>query len=191
MKTRSTLAAAALATLAFAGVACAKEDGDADLTATAVTNNDETTTAPTTGAPPETTTTTEADDGVLAIGEAFTWEDGLTVIVTGIEARPIDAGYEMISDGAVVTVQIQNGTGAAFDASSMSYGTNLSFGAAGAQAESAYVSNEGLTGFEGPVAPGATATASMGFRGVSDPSVLSVAIEPGFNYEAAFWSTAP
>ena len=142
---------------------------------------------PTPTEPRPTTTTAPEPAGPTAIGQAFTWEDGLSIIVTDIVARPLDPGYgSPVPDGVVATIQIQNNTSVVFDGSL--FQANLSFGPAGAQAQSAFYTNEGLTGgLEGPIPPGGTATINMGWEGVTDPSVLLVSVEPNFDYDPAFW----
>jgi hypothetical protein len=108
--------------------------------------------------------------------------------VLDVAFRDLDAGYEVVPNGAVVTVQIVNNTDQIFDASYVD--VTLNYGAGGHQAERAFVSNENINGFEGSVPPGGTATAEFGFEGVEDHSAFVIGVEPDWSeYGTAFWGS--
>lgn len=121
--------------------------------------------------------------GPVPVGQAFTWEDGLSAIVTGVKDGN-GASYDPMPTKEV-TVQVQNGTADVIDLSGSS--ATLTFGPAGQQANRESWYSDNLAGFTGSVPPGGTVSAVFPFSGVTDASTLMVEFAPTYNHQSAFW----
>jgi hypothetical protein len=134
------------------------------------------------GAPAGAAESTEAAS-VAKIGQGFTYKDGLGVTVVSAKKFKIGqyaAGGKPGGTGVIITVTLNNGTKAPFDAALTTVG--LAHGADGDQAEQVFDSDAGLgTGFTGKVQPGRKATAKFGFA-VPAASMrdLQIEVKPGF-----------
>ncbi len=186
MKLTATVAAVAAGVILFAG--CASTPGQADSDATAKTNaTSEPAAAPAPTAPePE---PAPAAPSVLKLGQAFTWEDGVTAIITGIADRTISQSYDP-QPAKVVTVQVQNGSTGVLELALATL--NATFGPAGVPGDAGYDvtgANAGL-GLTGSIPPGGTQTAEYFFVNVADASVINVEFSPTWEHQSAFW-TAP
>lgn len=143
----------------------------------------------TTPPPPNVTTST----GPLTIGSkaSFEWTDGLEVWV--VSAKRVVNKPDQYSDTerfVGVTVKVKNGTGEQVDLSGFS--VRLRYGAAGTEAENAYVTTEGYDGLNGRVAVGKTVSSGYAFTVPGRALPIAVEINPGYDseysaYESAFF----
>jgi hypothetical protein len=173
--------------LVLALTGCATTGGEPNEAATAATN------APATGEPIGTDPATPEEgvpDGPTAppirkVGDGFTWDDGVTVIVMKIENVTLEPQAAPRGGPAkAVEIQVQNKSGAVLSAPSSPY---LTYGPAGQQAEQAY--SAAYTGFQAAVPPGGTVTAKYAFVGVTDDSTMTVQFAPTYSHQPAFWTT--
>lgn len=173
---KKTLITLALAGVTVAGLTgCATTSGSADGKATAV---------PTAGSGSSPSASSPAKaTGPVALGTPWTYKDGLTVIAMDATPVTIHPGFDP-EPGIAVTVQVQNKTAKAIDPY---FQVAVTSGAAGQTASSGFDSGQGISGFEAPIPPGGTATAKYGFVKVVDPNVLTISVQPGFDYEPAFF----
>lgn len=176
-------------------VGCASTGGEANTDATAKTNASETAaSAPssdvTAGYPSAEPEPEEpAAPSVLKVGQAFTWEDKTTAIVTSITDATINKSFDP-EPAKVVTIQVQNGGATVLDLALAT--VNVTFGPAGVPGEQSYDIDKGSAaiGLSGSLPPGGTQTAEYAYVNVTDASVINVEFAPTWEHQSAFW-TAP
>lgn len=183
MNLRKTAALAAAASVLFSLGACATTDGETTASPTGGTNrptessSQSSTTPepePTTEPEPESSLTDTEGPGILALGESFTYSDGLQVTV-GKPQKMVSSEWASPSGtaGLVMDVTIVNGSPTPFDPS-MGYATAQS---GNTEAEEIFDSENGLEGSPSTsVLPGREVTYKMAFAGTDlDSFVLEFA----------------
>jgi hypothetical protein len=128
---------------------------------------------------------TPKEPTVAKVGGTFTYPSKLAVSVVSISRTTFDAyaaGHKAGNVGVKVVVKITNGTAEPVDLDMAI--VNLKTGAAGAAAEQVFTS--GVGGFEGKVAAGRAATATLGFSvAPADMGLMSIEIKPTLGSDSA------
>lgn len=172
---RRALAALSVAALLLAG--CASTEGKADEDPPSGTNAD------TEAAEPADTETSEAaDPGQLSFGQAYTYEDGLTVKVS--EPRPFEPGESAAAKpgpAVVFTVVVVNKTGKPFDAT-LFY---ITLQSGNEEAPEIFDSEKGIEGSPSTkVLDGREAKWKIAYN-VKDPADLVLEVQPDAGVEYA------
>lgn len=131
---------------------------------------------------------TPADDGEVAFGSAFTWEDGLSVTVSKPKAfKPSEfaAGAEG-KHHVVITVTVVNKTGKAFDPSLIT----MTLQSGDNESSQIFDSEHGIKGSpDTKLLNGRQAKFKAAFS-VANPKDLVLELAPDFEHDSALWTTS-
>lgn len=139
-------------------------------------------------AAPAASETTKADDGTVAFGTAFTWEDGLTATVSKPKAyKPSETAAGVKGKKhVVVTVTLVNKTGKTFDPSLVT----MTMQSGDDEASEIYDTGNGIEGSPSTkLLNGRQAKFKAAFS-VANPADLVLELAPDFEHDSALWTTA-
>ncbi|CAL9441481.1 DUF4190 domain-containing protein [Streptomyces sp. enrichment culture] len=123
---------------------------------------------------------------VLAADDTIIYDDDLKITVSAaksFEPSEYAVGHEEGNKGYKVTVTVENGSKAKFNADTVLLEARA--GKDGVAAEQIF--DEGVDGATGTVAPGQKATGTYAFSVPADAKTLIVEVTPGFEHEAQQW----
>ena len=182
----TVMSVATTVTVTESGAAVTETGAQITVTETEVVTKTESAAPETTAT--ETTATSAGSDTAKFGGDGFTWSDGLSVKVSKPAAfTPSDtaAGSDQFKNFVVMTVTLKNGSKAKYDPS-LFY---MTVSSGDQEADQVFDSANGISGSPSTsVLPGRSVTFKQAF-GVKDPKDIIAEVSPGFDYDAAIFTT--